>query len=359
MNPHVSSPTRPSTGLTLRKPISVAPFPYVILGGREESVSGQQDSKASKSAGNERDLFVAHVELNAPRWNNAREALVRSLATDSAPPVQAFSEDDAAWDRVETAPPMPPVGEPPVMKLKSKRRLPTLEQRPEEKSVAAVPRAPLVATPVAAMAAHDDLDLPVLQDGLAPLAPIPGSGPMAPSRVRTPAAPIMARTAPVAVEQSGGWFKRAVGIVMFGAMLCLAAYLLFSEFVMPGAQAAAPAQRGGAQASPAAVAPSPRATAAPVSETTTAAAAPVAKATTPAGATGTARASAAFENYVAGLRVSGVSLGASPRALINGRLVQVGDLIDPTLGVRLVSVDGASRHLVFEDINSAKVTARY
>jgi hypothetical protein len=40
-------------------------------------------------------------------------------------------------------------------------------------------------------------------------------------------------------------------------------------------------------------------------------------------------------------------------------MVHLGDLLEPTLGIRLVAVDGAVRHLVFEDNAQARLTARY
>ncbi len=70
-------------------------------------------------------------------------------------------------------------------------------------------------------------------------------------------------------------------------------------------------------------------------------------------------ASQAFSDYVNGLRVSGVSLGTSPRALINGRVVHVGDLIDPVQEIRLVEVDGTARNLVFEDRSTARMRKHY
>jgi hypothetical protein len=158
------------------------------------------------------------------------------------------------------------------------------------------------------------------------------------------------------------------------ALLCgllgAAGFLLFSEFVSPAlnlrsAESGAP-QPVASQATvpeatvPAVVAPSqspaPVIASAPAWADESEAGVGAAAAAKPAEP---AQASPAFVSYVAQLRVSGVSLGASPRALINGRMVHLGDLLEPTLGIRLVAVDGAVRHLVFEDNAQARLTARY
>lgn len=68
-------------------------------------------------------------------------------------------------------------------------------------------------------------------------------------------------------------------------------------------------------------------------------------------------ASAAFRTYVGNLRVSGVVGGANPKALINGRLVQRGDVLDSGLGVSFEGVNG--NQLVFKDRNGATVLRKY
>lgn len=132
------------------------------------------------------------------------------------------------------------------------------------------------------------------------------------------------------------------------------------------ARAAAAAQADGARATDEIVAgderpaPSPipaRSGKAPAPTTTTAAReiAPGVSAT--AQIQGAPDASPAFRTYVANLRVSGVVGGASAKALINGRLVRAGEVIEGGLGVEFTGVEG--KQLVFKDRSGATVMRRY
>ncbi len=69
-----------------------------------------------------------------------------------------------------------------------------------------------------------------------------------------------------------------------------------------------------------------------------------------------ADASAAFREFVANAKISGV---AETRALINGRLVRTGEIVDPTLGIRFQGVDRESKQLIFRDSSGAQVGRRY
>lgn len=69
-----------------------------------------------------------------------------------------------------------------------------------------------------------------------------------------------------------------------------------------------------------------------------------------------ADASAAFREFVANAKVSGV---AETRALINGRLVRAGEIIDPTFGIRFLGVDRETKQLIFQDFSGAQVGRRY
>lgn len=69
--------------------------------------------------------------------------------------------------------------------------------------------------------------------------------------------------------------------------------------------------------------------------------------------------SPAFIGFVAKMRVSGVSLGASPRALINGRMVHVGDLLDPVSGASFAGVDIDARELILTDVSRMQLRFRY
>jgi hypothetical protein len=60
---------------------------------------------------------------------------------------------------------------------------------------------------------------------------------------------------------------------------------------------------------------------------------------------------------VANVRVSSVMSGATPKALINGRLVRAGDTVDAGLGIIFDGVKG--NQLVFKDRSGATVQRRY
>lgn len=379
MNTQPTAPLIPlgKNGLSLVRKASGAPFPYVVLGGRDDVLSqtpggDEVGADLAKDSSSERAWFAAHVELSSPRWNDAREALVRSLALPNAEvsgrPVTGLKED-SAWDEGGAGTPVVPLAasplvkeavEPPVIKLRAKRRAPSLVANGAAEIVQT--REVGVQPPVDAVEAT----LPILKDGLAPLVPLPEMPALAPSA----ALPVTSRLAvtkdsgqtSVAESQPGsGGVKYALGMAFLCALIAAAGYLLFLQFgpkffdkqtesnalvgtapmVVSHVEEARVAQVQAQQAEPEIVAPV------------------VAETSVPAVVAGPVKPSAAFENYVAGLRVSGVLLGASPRALINGRTVYLGDVIDPVLGVRLVEVDGAARQLVFEDSTTANIRARY
>jgi len=70
-------------------------------------------------------------------------------------------------------------------------------------------------------------------------------------------------------------------------------------------------------------------------------------------------ASAEFRSFVANAKVSGVFQGTPARAMINGRLVRAGELIDAGLGIRFEGVDPEKRHLIFKDKAGALVARKY
>jgi hypothetical protein len=45
--------------------------------------------------------------------------------------------------------------------------------------------------------------------------------------------------------------------------------------------------------------------------------------------------------------------------LIGGKIVRVGDEIDPVLGVKFVGLDASTKHLLFEDRTGAQVRVKY
>lgn len=69
--------------------------------------------------------------------------------------------------------------------------------------------------------------------------------------------------------------------------------------------------------------------------------------------------SARFVRYADALKVSGVFQGSPARALVDGRLVREGDVVDPVLGVRFKGVDADEKQLILEDATTAQVRVKY
>jgi hypothetical protein len=69
-------------------------------------------------------------------------------------------------------------------------------------------------------------------------------------------------------------------------------------------------------------------------------------------------ASPAFRTWVANAKINGV-LGTPPRALINGRTVHAGQVVDETLGITFSGVDVSRHALVFRDRTGAIVRRGY
>jgi hypothetical protein len=70
-------------------------------------------------------------------------------------------------------------------------------------------------------------------------------------------------------------------------------------------------------------------------------------------------ASAPFRSFVANAKVSGVFQGKPARAVINGRLVREGEVVDAGLGVTFAGIDSGRHHLVFKDKVGATVLRRF
>lgn len=66
-----------------------------------------------------------------------------------------------------------------------------------------------------------------------------------------------------------------------------------------------------------------------------------------------------FRRYIETLRVSGVFQGATPRALINGRVVRVGEVLDAAAGIRFVGLDTTTRELILQETGGALLRAKY
>lgn len=72
-----------------------------------------------------------------------------------------------------------------------------------------------------------------------------------------------------------------------------------------------------------------------------------------------AGASRAFVAFVESVRISGVFEGNPARALINGRTVRAGGLVDAPLGVVFVGLDAANRQVIFRDAAGVFVRKPY
>lgn len=70
-------------------------------------------------------------------------------------------------------------------------------------------------------------------------------------------------------------------------------------------------------------------------------------------------ASAAFRYIVTDAKVTGVYQGSPPRALINGRLIRVGQMLDEGLAISFEGIDAENRTLNFVDRSGARVSKRY
>lgn len=66
-----------------------------------------------------------------------------------------------------------------------------------------------------------------------------------------------------------------------------------------------------------------------------------------------------FRDFVASLKVNGVFQGEPARALLNGKMYGVGQLVEPSLGITFVGVETDTKDLVFEDIRGAIVKRHY
>ena len=66
-----------------------------------------------------------------------------------------------------------------------------------------------------------------------------------------------------------------------------------------------------------------------------------------------------FRQFVDRLKVSAVYQGFPPRALLDDRLVQYGDIVDWSLGVKFVGVDPRQRIVSFRDASGATITKLY
>lgn len=67
----------------------------------------------------------------------------------------------------------------------------------------------------------------------------------------------------------------------------------------------------------------------------------------------------AFVKFATALKISGVVPGASAKAMLNGTLYHAGDVIDRSLGITLVDVNGEKKFLVLRDQNGVVLRLTY
>jgi len=58
-------------------------------------------------------------------------------------------------------------------------------------------------------------------------------------------------------------------------------------------------------------------------------------------------------------KISGVARGTPVRVILDGKMLRVGDLVDPSLGIKLTAADVENKTLTFEDPSGAQVPIRY
>jgi hypothetical protein len=69
--------------------------------------------------------------------------------------------------------------------------------------------------------------------------------------------------------------------------------------------------------------------------------------------------SPAFRAWIDGVRITGVLSGSSPRAIINGRLMRPGDMVDASAGIVFDRLDVEGKQLVFRDRSGVSASKSY
>ncbi|MDE3084978.1 MAG: hypothetical protein KGJ37_07175 [Verrucomicrobiota bacterium] len=71
------------------------------------------------------------------------------------------------------------------------------------------------------------------------------------------------------------------------------------------------------------------------------------------------QASPAFRAFIVNTHVNGVFQGNPPRALINGRTVTVGEIVDPQLGITFAGIDVQQKRIFLKDPNGTTLAKEY
>jgi hypothetical protein len=67
----------------------------------------------------------------------------------------------------------------------------------------------------------------------------------------------------------------------------------------------------------------------------------------------------AFRSWVAQARISGIFQGSPPRALINGKTVAAGQIVDDVLEITFEGIDSTAKQLIFRDATGASVMRKF
>jgi len=66
-----------------------------------------------------------------------------------------------------------------------------------------------------------------------------------------------------------------------------------------------------------------------------------------------------FKQFVVDMRISGIFQGDPPRALVNGKMYRLGDVLEPNRKIELYKIDAEGKQLIFRDFTGATVLRRY
>ncbi|MDP3071212.1 MAG: hypothetical protein Q8N18_13060 [Opitutaceae bacterium] len=72
-----------------------------------------------------------------------------------------------------------------------------------------------------------------------------------------------------------------------------------------------------------------------------------------------ASASPAFVAWVVNAKINGIFQGTPARAMINGRLVRAGEIVDPALGISFDHIEADRKQIIFKDTTGATVVRKY
>ena len=66
-----------------------------------------------------------------------------------------------------------------------------------------------------------------------------------------------------------------------------------------------------------------------------------------------------FKAFVVNLKINGVFQGENARAMLNGKMYRLGEVVDPKLGIVFLRLEPEDKRIVFEDSKGAIMSRRY